>query len=73
MTNMSKTLLALGFVGAMAVGTAAPSLAQGVYFEGPGVEIGVGHPWYRHHYYHGPYAYYGPHHRYWRHYDWDRY
>lgn len=71
--NVSKTLLALGFVGAMTVGTATPSLAQGVYFEGPGVEVGVGRPWYRHHYYDGPYAYYGPHHRYWRHRDWDRY
>jgi len=64
--NMSKTLLALGFAGAMAVGTAAPSMAQGVYLEGPGFGVEVGRPWYRHHYY-GRYAYERPHYRYWRH------
>ena len=36
-----RTLAALAFVSAMAIGTAAPTMAQGVYFEGPGVEIGV--------------------------------
>ena len=70
--NVAKTLFALGFVGAIAVGTATPTLAQGVYFDGPGVHVGVGHPWYRHHYY-GPYAYYGPHHRDWRYHEWYRY
>lgn len=64
--NMSKTLLALGFAGAMAIGTAAPSMAQGVYFEGPGIGVQVGRPYYRHHYY-GPYAYERPHYGYWRH------
>ena len=65
--NMSKSLLALGFAGAMAIGTAAPSMAQGVYFEGPGFGVQVGRPYYRHHYYYGPYAYERPYHSYWRH------
>jgi hypothetical protein len=76
--TLAKTLVALGFVGAMAVGTATPSLAQGVYFGGPGFGVEVGRPWYRHHYYEPrPYAYYGrPYHhrRYWReryYGDWD--
>ena len=64
-----RTLAALAFVSAMAIGTAAPTMAQGVYFQGPGVEFGVGPRWHRDYYYdHGP--------RYrhdWRHhyYDWD--
>jgi hypothetical protein len=67
--NLPRTLAALAFVSAMAIGTAAPSMAQGVYFQGPGVEVGVGPRWHRDYYYdHGP--------RYrhdWRHhyYDWD--
>ena len=40
--NLPKILGAVAFVGAMTIGTAAPSMAQGVYFQGPGVEIGVG-------------------------------
>ena len=66
--NLAKTLAALAFVSAVAIGTAAPDMAQ-VYFEGPGVEIGVGPPWH-HHYYGRPYY----HHHYYRyrHYDdWD--
>ena len=64
-----RTLAALAFVSAMAIGTAAPTMAQGVYFQGPGVEFGAGPRWHRDYYYdHGP--------RYrhdWRHhyYDWD--
>ena len=64
-----RTLAALAFVSAMAIGTAAPTMAQGVYFQGPGVEFGVGPRWHRDYYYdHAP--------RYrheWRHhyYDWD--
>jgi len=72
--NVTRALAALGFVGAMAVGTATPTLAQGVYLDGPGFAVGVGRPY--HHYYRGPYAYYGHpyHHRYyWRHRYWDRY
>lgn len=76
----AKTLIALGFIGAMAVSAPRPTMAQGFYFSGPGVEFGVGRPWYRDRYYRsydGPYAYYRPdydwrwryrHHR-WR--DWD--
>ena len=64
---LTKTLAALAFVSAVAVGTAAPAMAQ-VYIEGPGVEFGVGPRWH-HHYYGRPYW----HHHYWRyhHYDWD--
>ena len=68
MTRMlTKTVAALAIVGAMAIGTAAPSMAQ-VYLDGPGFSVGVGTP-----YYHRPYYYgYGPyHHRYWNHRYWD--
>ena len=41
-STVTRTLVALGFVGAMAVGTAAPTLAQGIYFNGPGVSVGIG-------------------------------
>jgi hypothetical protein len=44
---LTKTMIALGFIGAMAAATATPSLAQGVYFEGPGFGVGVGRPAYR--------------------------
>ena len=78
----ANTLIALGFVGAMALSVPSAARAQGFHFEGPGIEFGVGRPWYRDHYhrpyYGGPYAYYRPdadwrwrfrrHHR-WR--DWD--
>jgi hypothetical protein len=67
MRSLLKIVGALAFVGTMAIGTAAPSMAQGVYFEGPGVEFGVGPRWHRDYYYDGP-----RYHRYWRHgYDWD--
>ena len=62
MRMMAKTMVALGFVGAMAVGTASPTLAQGVYFSGPGVEFGIGRPYYgdrAYRSYDGPYAYSG--------------
>ena len=60
--NLPRALAALAFVSAMAMGTATPSMAQGVYFEGPGVEIGVGPRWHPRHYY---YDYGRPYHRYW--------
>ena len=68
--NLPRTLAALAFVSAMAIGTTAPTMAQGVYFEGPGVEIGVGPRWHHRDYY---YDHARPYHRYWRHgyYDWD--
>jgi hypothetical protein len=62
MLTMTKTIAALGFIGAAAVGTSSPSAAQGVYFQGPGIEFGVGNPWYgpryRHYDYSGPSYYY---------------
>ncbi len=65
--NLAKTLGALAFVGAMAIGTAAPTMAQ-VYFDGPGIEFGVGPRWHRDYYYdHGR-----PYHHYWRHGYYDR-
>ena len=83
MRTIAGTLIALGFVGAIALSVPTTARAQGFYFQGPGVEFGVGRP-YRERYYHrdydyrGPYAYYRGrgddwrwryrHHR-WR--DWD--
>jgi hypothetical protein len=56
---ISKWLVALGFVGAMAAGTPGPTLAQGVYLQGPGVGVEIGRPAYRERYYreHRGYAY----------------
>jgi len=54
MRTITKAALALGFVGAMVagtVGTTNPAKAQGVYLSGPGVDVEVGRPWYRHRYY----------------------
>jgi hypothetical protein len=68
-TLVPKTLAALAFVGAMAIGTAAPSMAQGVYVEGPGVDIGVGPRWHHHHRF---YDYGRPYHHSWRHHYDDR-
>jgi hypothetical protein len=81
MRIIASTLIALGVVAAAAVSVPTAIRAQGFYVEGPGIEFGVGRPWYRdryyHRYYEGPYAYYRPdndwrwryrHHR-WR--DWD--
>ncbi len=67
--NLPKILGALAVVGTIAVGAATPTFAQ-VYFEGPGVEFGIGPRWHHHYYYERPY------HHYWRHYyyydrDWD--
>jgi hypothetical protein len=46
---LTKTMIALGFIGAMAAATATPSLAQGVHFEGRGFGVDVGRPDYRYH------------------------
>ena len=51
MRLITRSMVALGFIGTMAAATAAPSLAQGVYFEGPGFGVGVGPPAYREPYY----------------------
>jgi hypothetical protein len=78
MRKIIMAVVALGGLGAMTLGTPSPASAQGFYFDAPGVSVGVGRPWYRHHYY-DPYAYgyysYGRpywwhrHHYRWR--DWD--
>ena len=65
--TLPTTLAALAFVSAMAIATAAPATAQ-VYFEGPGVDIGVGPRWHRDYYY----DYGRPYHHYWRHGYYDR-
>jgi len=77
---MRMIITAIGalVLGAMTLGTPGPASAQGVYFDAPGVSIGVGRPWYRHRYY-DPYAYgsYGYARPYWWHrhhyrwHDWD--
>jgi hypothetical protein len=58
MRMITTAIAALGFAGAMTIGTPSATQAQGVYFQGPGVEFGIGAP-----------AYYGG--RYYR-YDYDR-
>jgi hypothetical protein len=50
---VTRTLVALGFVGVMAIATPAPSLAQGVYIGPGGVGIDTGRPAYRERYYRG--------------------
>jgi hypothetical protein len=55
MRTLAKITAALGFVGAMAIGTTVPVQAEGFYFDAPGVHIGVGDP-YRHRHY---FIYYG--------------
>jgi hypothetical protein len=54
MRTLARTAVALGFIGAIAIGTTAPVMAQGIYFNAPGIHIGVGHP-----YHHRYYNYYG--------------
>ena len=69
--NLAKTVGALAFVGAVAVGSATPSFAEGIYFGGPGVEFGVGPRWHHDRYYDRDYG--RSYHRDWRyrhHYDW---
>ena len=63
MRMLAKTMVAIGVVGAAAVGAPTVASAQGIYFQGPGVEFGIGRPYYRDRYYRydydGPYAYSG--------------
>lgn len=42
MRTITQAMLALGFVGAMAVSTPATTKAQGVSIYGPGVEVDIG-------------------------------
>jgi hypothetical protein len=76
MRMIAKTMIAAGFVGAMAVMVPSAASAQGVYFYGPGVGIGVGAPYYRDRYYHRyydePYAYSGRSYSYGRPYSYER-
>lgn len=66
--NWLKPLAALALLGTIGLATTIPARAQGVYFEGPGFDVGVGAPWHHYHHY-----YYGPYHHRWhgRYYDWD--
>lgn len=57
MAWITKSLVALGFVGAMAVATPTPTVAQGVYLGGPGVGVEIGRPGYRERYYRGYHDY----------------
>jgi hypothetical protein len=64
MRTITQALLALGFVGAMAVSTPITTKAQEIYFSGPGVGIeiitrpyGHRHARYNRYYDHQPYAY----------------
>jgi hypothetical protein len=49
---LTKSMLALGFVGAIAITAPTGSVAEGVYIEGPGVSFGVGRPYRERHYHH---------------------
>jgi hypothetical protein len=85
MRMITTAIAALGFAGAMTIGTPSATQAQGVYFQGPGVEFGIGRPAYRERYYryynYDPYAYsygrsyygrpYVEQRRYRNRYDWD--
>jgi hypothetical protein len=50
MRTLAKAAIALSFVGATAIGATVPVQAQ-VYFDAPGVHVGVGGPYYHRHYY----------------------
>ena len=57
MRLITRSMIALGFIGTMAAATATPSSAQGVYFQGPGFGVEVGRPAYRERYYQGYHDY----------------
>jgi hypothetical protein len=50
MRTLAKAAIALSFVGATAIGATVPVQAQ-VYFDAPGVHVGVGGPYHHRHYY----------------------
>ena len=52
MRTLARTAAALGIVGAMALGTTVPVMAAGIYFNGHGVHVHLGH----HHHYYDRYA-----------------
>jgi hypothetical protein len=64
MRTITQALLALGFVGAMAIGTPIPTNAQIIQFGGPGIGVEIitrpnyhRHPRYDRYYDRQPYAY----------------
>jgi hypothetical protein len=56
MRRITTSIIALGFIGTMAT-AASTSSAQGIYFQGPGFDVGLGRPAYRERYYPGYYDY----------------
>jgi hypothetical protein len=58
MRMIARATMGLGLLGAAALSASTPSVAQGFYLQAPGIEFGVGQPWYgRQHYYGDAYAY----------------
>ena len=57
MRMITRAVVALSFIGTMAGATATTSTAQGIYFQGPGFDVGIGRPAYRERYYPGYYDY----------------
>jgi hypothetical protein len=51
MRTLLKAAVALSFIGATAIGTTATVQAQGVYFDAPGVHVGVGDRYHHRRYY----------------------
>jgi hypothetical protein len=49
MVWMTRSVVALAFVGAMAAAKPTPTLAQGVHLEGRGFGVDIGRPDYRYH------------------------
>jgi hypothetical protein len=60
MRTLSRLMIAAGVLGTIAGTGATPTLAQGVYFEGPGFGVGVGRPAYRERHYRGYHDYDSP-------------
>ena len=50
MRIITRAVVALSFI-LMAGATATTSTAQGIYFQGPGFDVGIGRPAYRERYY----------------------
>jgi hypothetical protein len=56
--SLARTVVALGFLGAVAIASPAPTLAQGVYVGPGGVGVDTGRPgWRERHYHDRNYAY----------------
>jgi hypothetical protein len=51
MRTLLKAAVALSFIGATAIGPTATVQAQGVYFDAPGVHVGVGDRYHHRRYY----------------------